>query len=130
MSSLNPGGGGFRVDADYLTDTIRPILDALQVADRIWKDDGQMAAGIERCGSKAITINVQRFVHDWGHAMGLVVKQGTAVAYALERVVGAYRLAEAEARGQFTPAGAPQGAVPNGQQPPAGAPPAGAPPTR
>ncbi|WP_406277469.1 hypothetical protein [Embleya sp. NBC_00896] len=80
-----------------------------RVADRIWKDDGQIAAGVERCGSDPVTNGVRRFVHDWGHAMGVVVKQGSAIAAALQQVVANYELAELQAQQGFVPA--PPGAV-------------------
>jgi len=118
MGSLDPpgggAGGGFKVDSEFLLGTIRPLLEALTVADEIWRDDGQIASGIERCGSDPITNNVNRFMHDWGHAMGLVVKQGSAVAAALERIVAGYRLAELQAAERF--AAGPSASAEGGQQ--------------
>jgi hypothetical protein len=103
------GGGGFQVTVDHLRKTVDPLIATLQVADRIWKDDGQIAAGVERCGSDAVTNGVRRFVHDWGHAMGVVVKQGSAIAAALQQVVANYELAEYQAQQGFVPA--PPGAL-------------------
>lgn len=88
---------------DHLRKTVDPLIATLQVADRIWKDDGQIAAGVERCGSDPVTNGVRRFVHDWGHAMGVVVKQGSAIAAALQQAVANYELAEYQAQQEFVP---------------------------
>ncbi|MEU0940417.1 MULTISPECIES: hypothetical protein [unclassified Embleya] len=98
------GGGGFEVTTDHLRKTVDPLIATLQVADRIWKDDGRIAAGVERCGSDPVTNGVRRFVHDWGHAMGVVVKQGSAIAAALQQTVANYELAELRAKQGFVPA--------------------------
>jgi hypothetical protein len=103
------GGGGFEVTVEHVRATVDPLIATLQVADRIWKDDGQIAAGIERCGSPPVANGVRRFVHDWGHAMGVVVKQGSAIAAALQQVVANYELAELQAKQGFVPP--PPGAV-------------------
>ncbi|OPC82260.1 hypothetical protein B4N89_16155 [Embleya scabrispora] len=100
-------GGGFEVTLDHLRKTVDPLIASLQVADQIWKDDGQMAAGIERCESEKITNCVRRFLHDWGHAMGVVVKQGTFVASALQQVIANYELAERNAEAGFRPVSPP-----------------------
>ncbi|MFI1377832.1 hypothetical protein [Embleya sp. NPDC020886] len=97
------GGGSFQVTVDHLRKTVDPLIATLQVADRIWKDDGQIAAGVERCGSDPVTNGVRRFVHEWGHAMGVVVKQGSAIAAALQQVVANYELAEHQAQQGFVP---------------------------
>jgi hypothetical protein len=97
------GGGGFQVTVDHLRKTVDPLIETLQVADRIWKDDGQIAAGVERCGSDPVTNGVRRFIHDWGHAMGVVVKQGSAIAAALQQIVANYELAEYQAQQGFAP---------------------------
>ncbi|WP_406289424.1 hypothetical protein [Embleya sp. NBC_00896] len=109
VEAVPDGGGGFEVTVEHLRKTVDPLIATLQVADRIWKDDGQIAAGVERCGSDPVTNGVRRFVHDWGHAMGVVVKQGSAIAAALQQVVANYELAELQAQQGLVPV--PVGAV-------------------
>ncbi|MYW03767.1 hypothetical protein GT354_36905 [Streptomyces sp. SID3343] len=93
------GSGAFAVDVETVRAVIPPLLDSLEVAREVWKHHEKMTEGLGADGTTGVERTAKEFLRRWGHAMGLVVKDGEAITQALAVTVQQYDLAEAVATG-------------------------------
>jgi hypothetical protein len=89
-----------RVDPTELTDTARPLRDAVEVARQVQGARGELAALVVRAGSEPVRRSTESFLDAWAVGLRGVSDHAEALAAALDTAAAGYADAEERVRRQ------------------------------
>jgi hypothetical protein len=89
-----------RVDPTELTDTARPLRDAVEVARQVQGARGELAALAARAGSEPLRRSAEAFLDAWAVGLRGVSDRSEVLASALDSAAAGYAEAEERVRRQ------------------------------
>jgi uncharacterized protein YukE len=98
-----------QVDPTALTETARPLRQAVDVARQVEAVRGELAAPLARAGSEPVRRAAEAFLDAWAGGLRGVSDRAEALATALDTAAASY--ADAEQRTRRAAAGGPDGSA-------------------
>ena len=89
-----------QVDPTALTETARPLRDAVEVGRQVQVASGELAGYVAHCGSEPVRRSTEEFLRAWAVGLRGVSDRGEALATALDTAAAGYGEAEDRMRRQ------------------------------